>query len=95
MKDPVSTWVVGERLSAEAGLEAAAEARLGHSAYLELHVIRCTVQDRRLHLQGRVSSYYLRQIAQTLVQGVEGVEGVNNHLQVIPRLFPDRRGCLA
>jgi osmotically-inducible protein OsmY len=77
-------------LAGEAGLEAAAEARLGHSAYLELHRIRCTARDRLLRLQGHVSSYYLRQIAQTIVQGVEGVDGVENQLQVVPRVYSRR-----
>ena len=87
MNKSMTAWTVGNQLASEAGLEAAAEARLGHSAYLELRRIRCQARDRRLRLQGHVSSYYLRQIAQTIVQGLEGVDAVDNQLQVKPRVF--------
>ena len=33
---------------------------------------------------GLVSSYYLRQIAQILVQGLEGIEVIANRLEVVP-----------
>jgi osmotically-inducible protein OsmY len=36
----------------------------------------------RIRLQGVVNSYYQKQMAQETVRGIEGVEGVENHLEV-------------
>ena len=90
MAKSIAAWITESQLPSEAGLEAAAEARLGHSAYLELRSIRCSAGARMLRLQGQVSSYYLRQIAQTIVQGLEGVDAVENQLQVVPRVYSRR-----
>ena len=39
----------------------------------------------------QVSSYYLRQMAQALMQGLEGVEAIDNQLEVIPGRLPKNR----
>ena len=63
---------------------AAAEARFRSSPYPCLHRITCSWHDGVLTLQGRVPSYYLKQIAQTLVIAMmEGLK-VNNELVVGP-----------
>ena len=63
-------------------------ARLRQAPYLELRHVNCTFHDGILILQGQVSSYYLRQMAQTVVQGLEGVEAIDNQLEVIPGRLP-------
>jgi len=61
-----------------------AEARLRHSSYLELRSISCDVYAGALTLRGSVSSYYLRQVAQSLVLGLTGIETIDNRLEVVP-----------
>jgi BON domain len=60
------------------------EARLHHSAYLELRQVRCDIRNGVLTLAGHVSSYYLRQLAQAAVLGLDGLRAVNNCLEVVP-----------
>jgi hypothetical protein len=60
-----------------------AEARLRHSSYLELRGICCDFHNGALTLLGSVSSYYLRQVAQSLVLGLDGIEIIDNRLQVV------------
>ena len=68
-----------------------ATSQLRRAPYLELRQIVCTWRDGVLQLQGKVSSYYLRQIAQSLVQGLEGVEAIDNQLEVMPARLPKNR----
>ena len=63
-------------------VEVMAKARLLESPYLELRRLACSLQGNTLHLKGPVSSFYLRQIVQTLMQGIEGVEKVVYQLDV-------------
>jgi osmotically-inducible protein OsmY len=70
------------------GTEEAAVRRLRDSAYLELRRVNCTVENKILRLHGCVSSYYIRQLAQTMLKGLEGVEGIDNQLEVIQRRVP-------
>jgi osmotically-inducible protein OsmY len=71
--------------------EAHAEARLRQAPYLELRQVTCTCRAGVLHLRGTVSSYYLRQVAQALVQGLDGVEAIDNQLDVMPGRLPKNR----
>jgi len=81
-----------EKSPEEGGLIAdAVAARLRQAPYLELRHVNCTFQEGILYLQGHVSSYYLRQIAQALIQGLEGVEAIDNQLEVIPGRLPKNR----
>jgi osmotically-inducible protein OsmY len=68
-----------------------AHARLRQAPYLELRHVECIWEENILKLRGHVSSYYLRQIAQTLVQGLDGVEAIDNQLDVLPGRLP--RNC--
>lgn len=63
-----------------------AEVLLRHSAYPELWFISCSSQEGILSLHGTVPSYYLKQIAQSTIQGLSGIEGIENRLKVRPRL---------
>jgi hypothetical protein len=47
-----------------------AEAELSASDHRELRHVRCEFQCGTLMLSGQVSSFYLKQIAQTLVSGI-------------------------
>lgn len=82
--------VVEEFPCGEVHAEAAA-ARLRQGLYLELRQVVCSLHAGILRLQGHVSSYYLRQIAQTLVQGLDGVEAIDNQLEVTPGRLPKNR----
>lgn len=62
----------------------AVEERLGQAAYLELRRVRAGFHKGVLTLAGYVSSYYLRQVAQSMVQSLEGVVAIDNRIEVIP-----------
>jgi osmotically-inducible protein OsmY len=55
---------------------------LGKCPYFSLRGVQCEFDEGVLILRGRVPSFYLKQVAQTLVRGVPGVERVANQLQV-------------
>jgi osmotically-inducible protein OsmY len=67
------------------------EIRIRGSSYLALRDVSCVVRGDILHLRGRVPSHYLKQVAQELAAGVEGVRQVENGIEVIAR--PVREGA--
>jgi hypothetical protein len=56
---------------------------LCQSGYLAHRDVTCVVSDGVLYLRGRVPSYYLKQVAQEIAAGVEGVRLVINRIEVI------------
>jgi len=62
-------------------------ARFQRSPYLPLRNINCSLRDGVLLLRGRVPTYYLKQMAQTIGTSAEGVREVVNELGVD---FPER-----
>ena len=62
----------------------AAQSRLRHSPYVPLRNVQCSFFDGVLILWGRVPSYYLKQIAQSLVLDMPAVSQVRNELRVCP-----------
>jgi osmotically-inducible protein OsmY len=64
-------------------IEARAACRLQRSPYLEVRRVACEFHEGMLCLHGRVTSYYMKQIAQTVVFGMDGVEEINNQLEVV------------
>lgn len=60
-----------------------AQARLRGSAYAELRDLTCGSHEGVLVIGGQVSSFYLKQLAQTAVRGVPGVEVVHNQVRVV------------
>ncbi len=58
-------------------VQALAEQKLGESSYPALKNISCEYTNLRLILQGRVPSYHMKQLAQTLVGTIKGVIVVN------------------
>lgn len=68
----------------ESTVQASVEGRLQRSSYGALRRICCDFQGDSgiLHLRGSLPSYYLKQVAQELVGGVEGVRLVDNQIRV-------------
>jgi osmotically-inducible protein OsmY len=60
-----------------------AERRLRGNPYLALKNVSCDSLDGMLILRGCVPSYYLKQIAQQAVASLEGVERIDNQIEVI------------
>ena len=56
--------------------------RLESSAYAELRNVDFTLRSGYLTLTGEVSSFYLKQLATSLAGGVEGVDRIDNRLDV-------------
>jgi len=59
-----------------------AQLRLRTSGYRQLQLVSCEFHEGVLTLRGGVSSFYLKQIAQTLIRGLDGVGEINNRLVV-------------
>jgi osmotically-inducible protein OsmY len=60
-----------------------AESRLRSNGYLAMKNVSCDYQDGVLTLRGCVPSYFLKQMAQTAVARLPGVERVVNDIEVI------------
>jgi hypothetical protein len=56
--------------------------RLRRTGYGALQGVGCTFESGVLHLRGCVPTYYLKQVAQSVVVDLEGVLRVNNQLEV-------------
>ncbi len=70
-------------------VEAEAQSRLRQSGYRQLQHIACEFHEGILTLRGQVTTFHLKQIAQTLIRGLDGVGKINNRLEVaVP--FPAR-----
>jgi hypothetical protein len=61
-----------------------AESRLRGNSYLALKNICCRYQDGILTLRGCLPSYYLKQMAQTAVAHIDGVQRIVNEIVVTP-----------
>ena len=74
-------------------VEAEAESRLRQSSYREIRCITCEFHEGVLTLRGHVPTFYLKQVAQSLVLRMEGAEEINNRVEVesYPRDSPPAR----
>ena len=70
-----------------------AESRIRGSSYLALRDVICVARGDVLHLRGRVPSHYLKQVAQEIAAGVEGVRLISNGIEVFARPDRARVGC--
>jgi hypothetical protein len=63
----------------------AAEARdrIVRHPHLAVQRIWCEYSEQTLFLRGHVPSFYLKQLAQTAVAGLEGVDQVVNEIEVL------------
>ena len=62
---------------------AVARERILHQSHLSVQRIWCEYNGKRLYLRGQVPSYYLKQLAQTAVSGLDGVSQVVNEIEVL------------
>jgi osmotically-inducible protein OsmY len=69
--------------SAGAGVGELAEDRLRSSPYLSLRAIGCVDHEGAVTLWGCVPTYYLKQLAQEVVAGTEGVRAIVNRIEVM------------
>jgi hypothetical protein len=60
-----------------------AERRLHSNSYLTLKNVSCDYREGVLTLRGRVPTYYLKQIAQSVVVDLAGVERIDNRIEVL------------
>ncbi len=56
---------------------------LGTNSYRPIRFLDCTFENGVLTLGGRLPSFYLKQVAQIAVAQVEGVERIENRIEVI------------
>lgn len=64
-------------------VEAEAQSRLKKSGYHQLSLISCEFHEGVLTLRGYVSSFHLKQVAQTLIRDLDDVGEINNRLEVL------------
>jgi len=60
-----------------------AAGRLRDSSHQAVRRLQCSYENGILALDGRLPSFYLKQVAQTLVSGLEGVERIQNRIDVV------------
>ena len=66
----------------QAGVQVEAERALRRGRYPALKNLSCDYQGGVLVLRGSLPSYYLKQVAQEVVARLEGVQAVDNQIQV-------------
>jgi osmotically-inducible protein OsmY len=66
-----------------------AESELRRNAYFALKNIACEYREGVLTLTGCLPTYYLKQVAQEAISRIDGVERVENRIEVVS---PSRRG---
>jgi len=59
-----------------------AKRRLQATSYFALRSVSCEFHEGMLVLRGKVPSFYLKQIAQEIMQNMEGVDALVNALEV-------------
>ena len=52
------------------------------SSFYPLRFLSCSFRDGVLTIGGRLPSFHLKQIAQTIVLGLEGVHTIDNRIEV-------------
>jgi osmotically-inducible protein OsmY len=65
------------------GIAEGAESRLRCNSYLALKNVSCEYNEGVLTLRGCLPTYYLKQMAQTAVARVDGVQRIVNEIEVI------------
>ena len=56
--------------------------QLQNSSYPQLRTIECHSHHGKLTIQGKVSSFFLKQAAQEAIAHLQGVEQIDNRLEV-------------
>jgi osmotically-inducible protein OsmY len=65
------------------GVKELAHRRLAGHPYLALRSVSCEYRGGVLLLRGCLPSYHLKQLAQEAVAGLEGVERIDNQVQIV------------
>lgn len=78
--------------TSQASINDLAERCLHSNPYLALKNVSCDYLDGVLFLRGCLPTYYLKQLAQEVVGGLEGVEHIDNQIQVLAPAFRSRQG---
>jgi osmotically-inducible protein OsmY len=60
-----------------------AQRHLQRSAYREVRMVECEFHQGSLRLKGKLATFYFKQLAQTAVAGVHGVDRVVNEIEVV------------
>jgi osmotically-inducible protein OsmY len=89
---PTGTEPDTQRLDPQASLQAVAERALRSGPYPALKNLCCDCRGGVLVLRGCLPTYYLKQVAQEVVAHLEGVQGVENQIEVVTPANPPRRG---
>jgi len=63
-----------------------AESQLLRNPYLALKNVSCEYNEGTLTLHGCLPTYYLKQVAQTAVGRLHGVERIVNQIVVVPEV---------
>jgi osmotically-inducible protein OsmY len=69
-------------MSTPATLDHLVHSALQQSPYLVNRKLRFETENGRVVLRGTVNSYYQKQMAQEAVRRLDGVEQIENHLEV-------------
>ncbi len=64
---------------------------LRSNPYLALKNVSCDLLDGVLVLRGCLPTYYLKQVAQEAVSSLEGVQRIDNQIQVVTPACPSRQ----
>lgn len=68
--------------ASDAAVQVQAQEMLERSNYLALRRLRCECHDGQLVISGRVPTYYLKQVAQSIVRQVPHVRRIDNQVDV-------------
>jgi osmotically-inducible protein OsmY len=77
-----SSWQAQIDVEHDAVLRMAALKLLGQSPFIAIRAIRCEVQDGVLTLRGSVASFYLKQVALSVVRELKQVRAIHNDVEV-------------
>jgi osmotically-inducible protein OsmY len=58
---------------------------LAQSPYLTRKSVRCEASDGRIILKGQVGTYFQKQMAAEVLRHIDGVEQIENQLEVVWR----------
>ena len=80
--DPTGLRHVKRTGATDAEVVETADKRFRASSYVVLRSIVCEFHEGVLVLRGRVTSYYLKQLAQELVRDLDGIGAILNVVEV-------------
>jgi osmotically-inducible protein OsmY len=81
--DHISHAVSPSSLLASSQVVEGAENCLRHNSYLALKNVQCDFHEGVLTLKGCLPTYYLKQMAQSVVGRIEGVKRIVNEIEVV------------